>query len=272
MWDFLTKPFEPPSATKANLIIRGRPGTCKTSFLLSNKDTLTTSYEAQGADWVVGKQGEFELVQDWETFNKLMTLLEKDAKDNGDARRFWAVGIDTAAQWLDKIMFPQWCKLNGVKEVEGFDFAKAAKFAMMYLRKLNQWGYAWHLTDHILDKVISTGTSEKVVTESVLTQSFRKLIDGECSHILTFELRNVTTGPDGRALPVDKRFKECWVTTQPGRRTSLENPKARVWLPQEFRIPSVEVDPKCYGWLAYDQAHEAAVERMKEVNEVALAG
>lgn len=272
MWDHLTSGFSPPLPGDENLILRSLPGGGKTTFLMSDPNTLHLCGELQGASWVVGSRCETDFLGDWKRFDYNMNLLEQDARKNGEKKRFRSVSLDTIGQIIESVFAPHWCELNKVKEIEGFDHGKLAKYVMYWLRKINQWGYAWHLGDHILTQRVTVNKTEKIVTESVLTQSIRKLIDQECSQILTLELRDIRTDENGKALPIDQWRKECWATTKPGSKTSLANPKARVWIPQEFKIPSVEEDPEGYGFLAYEAVYNKAIERMQAVEDSVRSG
>lgn len=266
MWEHLTTGFNPPLPGDENLVVRSLPGGGKTTFFAGDPNTLLLSGEPQGSSFIVGARCGFDTCKSWEDFERNVQALEQDAKANGDDRRFRSVTFDTIGQFIEKIFSPKWCSLNGVKEVEGFDFAKLAKFVMYWLRKLNEMGYAWHVSDHVLSQRVTVGKTEKIVVESVLSQSIRKLIDQECSQIITLELRDIRTDSKGKMLPVDQWTKECWATTKPGNDTSLANPKARVWIPQEFKVPSIEDDPNGYGFLAYEKVFAEAVERMSKID------
>lgn len=263
-WDDLEPCFNPPGPAETNIVLRSKPGIGKTTLLAGNPTALMVSCETGGAEAAVGSRARQKILREWPDFHDLMARLETDAKE--DARQFTTVCIDTIGQFAEKFAYPYWCSKNGCTEVEGFDWPKAAKFLMNFLRKLNNMGYAWHVTDHLIDKVIkSTTGAEKIITESVLPNTLIKLLDQECSYILTLELVQETKDARGQSLPLDKRPWKCIASTKPGRKTSLANPKTRIWLPDTFEVPILN------GWKYFEEICQTGRDQMLKAHEEVLA-
>lgn len=267
-WSDVKKGFDPGKASQAFYLVRGKPGVGKTTFASGIEESLLVDCDpAEGGKYVVGPRAERKSVRSWEQFEEIHARLKKDAIENKDKRRFKTVIIDPAGQLLtfcrDRIK-----KKLGVDEITGFDHGTVASlFREKYLDLLNH-GYYLVITDHEIDmRSLQKGGIEKIVTEALLPQSITKYLEQDCHHILTLTLDHVTRDvidPVTKKPKLDKvlTFR---ITTRPGKRTSIANPKARVWLPEVLEdLPQVGDASKL--WDHFAAQYDKAVAAMRSVD------
>lgn len=262
-WSNLESGFKPGSAAEALYVLRGLPGVGKTSFASGCPNSLLLDCDPQaGGRYAVGARAERATVNNWASFLKVFDNLMKDAKTNGAERRFKTVIIDPAGIFLQHCREETKRRL-GVAEIEGFDHGKVANLFREKLLDLAYAGYYWIVIDQLVKRTaLQKGGSEAVFVEALLPQSAVKYMELDCHHILTMSLKPVmvdeigANGKKTQKMQMSGRVLE----TKPGTsKTSIANPKSRVWLPEAIDIP---FGTSAKSWDAFSAAYDTAVHEM----------
>lgn len=257
--------FDPGQSYEANYVIRGKPGTGKTTIACGCPYAVHGDCDPSGAGrFVVNGRSQRVGIRDAAMFDAFIKELIEDATKKGDDRRFKVVILDPAGQILNfcrQLM----CKKLGVTDIEGFDHGKVASLFRKYLLDLNAVGYYWILIDHELDtRMPKSGGTEIILTEPLLPQSINKFVEQDCHHILTMKLEPESVAvKDNKGLLRQETKLTHRITTKPGRKTSLANPKARIWLPEVITgLP--ETGDSADIWDYFDNQCQQAIARMYE--------
>jgi len=266
-WSDLEKGFRPGTAAEALYVLRGLPGVGKTSFAMGCPNSLMLDCDPQqGSKYVVGPRSESRPVTSWASFTKEFDRLMKDAKTNGKERRFKTVIIDPAGIFLNHCREETKRKL-GVTDIEGFDHAKVAGLLREKTLDLAYAGYYWIIIDQLVRRTaLQKGGTETVYNEALLPQSANKYLELDCHHILTMSLKSVTETVMVNGKPVMRAsMSGRIIETKPGTaKTSIANPKSRVWLPESIDIPKGNA---ASSWDVFSAAYDKAVQEMAEYNK-----
>lgn len=270
-WSHTESGFDPGEPWEAFYVIRGKPGSRKTSFVAGIPRSLILSFDRKGANFAIGSRAERSNCFDWKSYCLNHDMLMNDAAKNGDGRRFVVVSFDPAG------LFHLLCKAEMERklgcEIEGFDWAKVASLFREKLLDLSRAGYYWNVCDHLLTKVLKLqGGGEKEITEPLMPASVNGKLDQDCSYVLTFGTTSdssVVMDPKTKKRVTTQTHK-FEITTRPGKRTSMTNPKARVWLPTTFEIPnSCRTSAEMYDY--YCEVYRTAVREMQSLDEASSA-
>ena len=221
-----------------------------------------------GGRYVVNPRSDRLQVSSHDEYMAVHKTLLADAEANGPDRRYDVVIWDPGGGFLG-FANEYTRKQLGVEEITGFDHNKvAANMRNMWLELLRA-GYWLLMTDHLRKKLISkTGEKEEIVTEALLPASVLKYLEQDCHHIFTLGLEWIpvtVVDPKSGKEKMDKKLL-YHVSTRPGRRTSLANPKTRVWLPEEFPEWPQSGDSSEL-WDAYDAIFQKSITAMATHND-----
>lgn len=234
-WSDLKQGFAPGEPWASFYVIRGKPGVGKSTLAYGIPDSVVADMDpAEGGKYVVGARAKRKRITTWAELQEFKAKLKADAGPNAT---FKVVILDPAGQLLTLCRHRIKEKLK-VEDIEGFDHGKVnSLFREQYLDLIN-WGYYPVIIDHEVDiRMLQKGGSEKIVTEALLPGGITKYLDQDCHHTLTMTLtpsvvsvKDAKTGRERAATHLT-----FGITTKPGRRTSLVNPKTRIWLPEELK-------------------------------------
>lgn len=263
-WGNLETGFQPGRAHEGLYIVRGLPGTGKTTFASGCPDSLLIDCDPQhGGKYVMGGRAARANVTNWDEFDKLHKTLLKDAKENKDGRRFKMVIVDPASLFLNHCRAAM-CKKLGVPEIDGFDHGKVANLFREKLLDLAYNGYYWIVVDQLMRRTaLAKAGGEAVFTEALLPNSVVKYLEADCHHILTISLQPQAVTENVNGKPVQRMtMTGRIVETKPGtQKTSIANPKSRVWLPEKFNLPNAN---SAAIWDSFSATYDKAVADMQD--------
>ncbi len=271
-WDNLEEGFDPGLPHQAFYVVRGKPGTGKTTLVCGCPDSLHLDCDPMsGGKYVVRGRAKRRPVTSWAEWCRERDRLIEDAKVNKDKRRFKAIIIDPAGHFYGYCMESVKQKL-GVEEITGFEYGDVAREMRREWLKLLNAGYGVFLTDHIVSRfaLVKGSSGEQQIDEALLPNSVVKLLEQDCHHVITTVLEPARVDEvdpkTGKSIARTK-LKYVW-TTKPGRKTSLANPKSRVWLPEVFtNVPQVGTAADL--WDHFADEWSKAVKVMQEANKKA---
>lgn len=270
--------FQPPAANACRLLITGRPGGGKSTFLNSCKGMFMVDPEKGGKTVADPKALRFSAPDnaDLHHLDELYVAMVRkiiNRKLSGKTD-ITSIGFDSADEFVE-ILLNSLCLRAGVTDpmalrdgyTNGYTTARQTFGGL--LDEISRAGMGWAVIAHTTVKTVRIGQEETQVSSLALSDTFKSMLHRKCEHYLFVEsgidmvtpepVKRVVKGKEMVTTQAPVAVPCRYLKTQPGgiwKGPEATELKVRVPLPDQIRLP------ESGGYDVFTQAYDEAVSKL----------